>query len=134
MSRISFNDVLKDLSAGNDEQARIIDTAVEVSRIVKMLVNARVNCGLTQRELAEKCGLKQSAIARMESLQAIPRLDTIIRVAKGLGITIEFEKTDSGVITSNKIIYLNRWNNNYSWNPANNTVENSGVYRYGTIG
>ena len=48
----------------------------------------RVKSGLTQRQLAEKCEIKQSAIARMESLQAIPRLDTMIKIARSLNVKI----------------------------------------------
>ena len=37
------------------------------------------------RELAQLCGMKQSAFARLESGNANPTLETLKRVAEGLG-------------------------------------------------
>lgn len=56
--------------------------------IVAQLVQRRVQLGFTQRELAEKTGLKQAAIARLESERATPRLDTLEKVSKALGLKI----------------------------------------------
>ena len=61
--------------------------------------------GLTQRQLAEKCGIKQSAIARIERIQVIPRLDTLLKIAKCLECTISIDnvitesRTDVAEIT-----------------------------------
>ena len=46
---------------------------------------ARAEQNLTQRELAERCGMRQSAFARLESGNANPTLKTLQQVAKGLG-------------------------------------------------
>ncbi len=60
----------------------------EVSLIGKM-IQAREEKGLSQRELAEMSGLKQPAIARLESLKATPQIDTLFKVLYPLGYTIE---------------------------------------------
>lgn len=60
----------------------------EVSLIGKM-IEAREAKGLSQRELAELSGVKQPAIARMESMKSIPRLDTLIKVLVSLGYTLD---------------------------------------------
>jgi DNA-binding XRE family transcriptional regulator len=60
----------------------------EIELIGKM-VEARESKGLSQRELAKISGVKQPAIARLESLKATPRIDTIIKVLNPLGYTIE---------------------------------------------
>ena len=60
----------------------------EVSLIGKM-IEAREERGLSQRELAEISGIKQPAIARLESLKATPQIDTLFKVLYPLGYTLE---------------------------------------------
>jgi ribosome-binding protein aMBF1 (putative translation factor) len=60
----------------------------EVSLIGKM-IEAREQKGLSQRELAEISGLKQPAIARLESMKVTPQIDTLFRVLQPLGYTLE---------------------------------------------
>ena len=44
---------------------------------------------LTQAELAVKAGMKQSALARMESSSRTPRKSTLAKLAKALGISVD---------------------------------------------
>ena len=60
-----------------------------VADFVAQIIEAREEKGLSQAELAALCGLKQSAISRMESLKATPQLDTIIRVLQPLGLQLK---------------------------------------------
>jgi len=60
----------------------------EVALIGKM-IEAREEKGLSQRELAEVSGVKQPAIARLETLKATPQIDTLFKVLYPLGYTIE---------------------------------------------
>ena len=53
--------------------------------IISAITMARAEQNLTQRELAERCGMRQSAFARLESGNANPTLKTRQQVAKGLG-------------------------------------------------
>lgn len=53
--------------------------------IVKALITTRADEDLTQKELAERCGMKQSAFARIESGNANPTLSTLKQLAKGMG-------------------------------------------------
>ena len=53
--------------------------------IISTITMARAEQNLTQRELAERCGMRQSAFARLESGNANPTLKTLQQVAKGLG-------------------------------------------------
>ncbi len=54
----------------------------EVSRI---LIKARVEEGLTQKELAERCGIRQSNISRIENGSCSPTVATLQALASGLG-------------------------------------------------
>jgi DNA-binding XRE family transcriptional regulator len=60
----------------------------EVALIGKM-IEAREEKGLSQRELAEISGVKQPAIARLESMKATPQIDTLFKVLHPLGYTIQ---------------------------------------------
>ena len=49
---------------------------------------ARAQKNLTQRELAEKIGVKQSALARFESGRTNPILGFLKKVVSGLGLSV----------------------------------------------
>lgn len=59
----------------------------EVSLIGKM-IEAREAKGISQRELAELSGVKQPAIARIESMKTTPQIDTLLKVLAPLGYTL----------------------------------------------
>ncbi len=91
----TFDDVWENLKASGEKEKQFFEAAEETARIINELAEERIRNGISQRELAEKTGLKQSAIARMESLQSTPRLDTLIRVANALNIKLEITKESS---------------------------------------
>lgn len=54
-----------------------------------MLRQARRRAGLTQRELAEKVGVPQSTIGRIESGAMDPRTETLIKLLRACGDDLE---------------------------------------------
>ena len=52
--------------------------------IARQLVAFRIETGLSQAELARRCGVSQPAIARLERGEHEPRLATLRRVAHAL--------------------------------------------------
>ena len=54
-------------------------------RLISQLISARTKRGLTQKELAEKIGTKQSAIARLESGDVNPSFDFLQKITSALG-------------------------------------------------
>ena len=107
MKKITLDSALNSIAAYGKTEKAIVDDATEIARIVGIFSKTRVKKGYSQRDLAELTGLKQSAIARMESLQAIPRLDTLVRVARALNITIDFEvSVDNRDL--DRITYINK--------------------------
>ena len=50
---------------------------------------ARRRAGLTQRELAERAGTTQSAIARLESGRTSPSFDQVLRLIKLCGFRLD---------------------------------------------
>ncbi len=53
------------------------------------LVKARLECNMTQAELAKKSGIRQSNISRIENGNAIPRLDTLEALAMAMGKSLK---------------------------------------------
>jgi transcriptional regulator with XRE-family HTH domain len=58
-------------------------------KIARELIRLRKRQGLSQTGVARRAGLKQPAIARLESGAVRPTLDTIRRVAQALGRQLE---------------------------------------------
>lgn len=50
---------------------------------------ARKRAGLTQRELAERLGTTQSAIARVENRRSTPSFDTVFRAVRACGLDLD---------------------------------------------
>jgi transcriptional regulator with XRE-family HTH domain len=55
----------------------------------RILRYARRRAGLSQRELAERTGIAQPAIARIERGSSSPRVDTLDRLLRGAGLSLE---------------------------------------------
>jgi len=86
-----WSDIKKEIRSISDAEKMQIEI---VADLVDEIRDKREELGLTQRDLAKRTGLKQSAIARMESGGVIPRLDTILRVALALGLTFKLINND----------------------------------------
>lgn len=81
----TFADYMADESRVSPSEREQIE--FEVS-LIKKMVEARESKGITQRELAEMSGVRQPAIARMESMRSTPRIDTLFKVLHPLGYTL----------------------------------------------
>jgi ribosome-binding protein aMBF1 (putative translation factor) len=57
-------------------------------KLIEAIIEQRIKKGLTQKQLAEKIGTKQSAIARFESGTYNPTLSFLKKLAQALGVTI----------------------------------------------
>ena len=86
----NFNELWNDPDFLTDSEKEQID--FEVALIGK-LIEAREKRGLSQKQLADMCGLKQSAIARLERMNATPQLNTLMRVLKPLGYCLDIVPT-----------------------------------------
>ncbi len=59
--------------------------------IIQAMIDARKNCGLTQKQLAERTGIAQSDISKLENGNANPSLRTLRRLAAGMGMKVKIE-------------------------------------------
>jgi DNA-binding XRE family transcriptional regulator len=77
------------IAADKDLKAEY-DALEEEFRLVREIIRARQERRMSQAELAEKVGMKQAAIARLESGQSNPSYKTLYKVAKALDKKIAF--------------------------------------------
>ena len=81
----NFEEMFQDEDYVSPEEREQINFQVE---LIGKIIAAREEKGLSQRDLAELSGIKQPAIARMESMKTIPKIDTLFKVLAPLGYTL----------------------------------------------
>ena len=57
--------------------------------IIREIIDCRKLGGITQKELAERAGMQQSTISRIESGESNVRLSTLIRIAEALNTSLD---------------------------------------------
>ena len=60
-------------------------------QLINAILDARKAENITQKQLAEKTGIAQSDISKIENGNANPSLKTIERIASGMGMTVRVE-------------------------------------------
>lgn len=58
---------------------------------IRAVIAARLECHMTQKELAEKTGIRQSNISRIENGSSSPTIETLSRIASGLGKRLKID-------------------------------------------
>ncbi|MBC8322140.1 MAG: helix-turn-helix transcriptional regulator [Candidatus Marinimicrobia bacterium] len=61
-----------------------------VYQLVREIVAYRIEQGITQKELAEKIGTKQSSISRFEKAMKMPSISFLSQITNALGLEWEF--------------------------------------------
>lgn len=91
----NFNDFLKEQLADPDFKKEYDALRPEYA-IIQAIIDARKNTGMTQKQLAEKTGIAQADISRMERGNANPSLKTLQRLAEGMGMHLKLEFLPAG--------------------------------------
>lgn len=93
---MDFEQYLKQELENNPSVREEFDALQPEYEIIRKIIAARIELGLTQKELARKCGIKQSNISRLESGKANPTIKFLQKIAKALDsdLFIEFRKRD----------------------------------------
>lgn len=84
---MKWEDALKEINSISDAEKEEIALVAE---LVGKIVSRREQLGLTQKQLADLVAMKQPALARIERGTVIPRLDTVLKLAKALGMKFTF--------------------------------------------
>ena len=59
--------------------------------VIRAMVDARISQNLTQKELAERTGINQADISKLENGTRNPSLKLLKRLADGMGMTLKLE-------------------------------------------
>jgi transcriptional regulator with XRE-family HTH domain len=65
-------------------------TPSQLSSLGKWLLTARTQQGLTQKELADRAGISQARVSRIELGVVLPTLPQLIRLADGLAVPLQW--------------------------------------------
>ena len=84
--RESLNEQLKD-----PEFKEEWDALEPEFQVIRAILNARHEKNITQKGLAELTGIAQADISRMENGNANPSLQTLKRLAAGLGMAVKVD-------------------------------------------
>ena len=89
----SFEQLRKQMLANPNVKAEY-DRLGPIYEVVGALIDARHEAGLTQAQLAERMGTKQSVIARLEGARRLPSLDMVARYAAATGRRIALVRAE----------------------------------------
>lgn len=59
--------------------------------VIRAMVDARISQNLSQKELAERTGINQADISKLENGTRNPSLKLLKRLADGMGMTLKLE-------------------------------------------
>ena len=90
MSMTRFDDFLKE-QLKDPEIKKEYDALEPEFAIIKAIIDARLESGLTQKELSERTGIAQSDISKLENGNANPSIRTLKRLANAMGKTLKIE-------------------------------------------
>ncbi len=89
---MNWNDYKIEVKRNDPVGKEIIEEAEIEAGIISDMIRQRSALGLSQRDLAELCDIPQSSIARIETGKITPRLDTLLKILKQLGLTLSVKK------------------------------------------
>lgn len=88
---------MKTLKQYKDEQMQNPEFANEYEAIqpeldvIRAIVEARTSQNMTQKELAERTGINQADISKLENGTRNPSVNLLKRLAEGMGMTLKIE-------------------------------------------
>lgn len=88
----TWNDYKEHVNQIDPATGKDIADMEELARIISELIRQRNALGLSQRDLAALCGIPQSSVARIESMQTTPNLATLLKLFRPLGLKLTISK------------------------------------------
>ena len=89
----TWNDYKEQVKAKDPEAKKDVEEIEALAAIISAMIEKRNALGISQRERAEMCGMPQSSVARIESFQTTPNLDTVVKIMQPLGLRLVVTNT-----------------------------------------
>lgn len=90
--KLNVQEIIDDKIQTDDKFETAYSEVEREYQLIREVVKARKEQGLTQQELAEMVGVKQQVISRFEREKHIPTLDNFLRILNGVGLELKLEK------------------------------------------
>jgi predicted transcriptional regulator len=81
----------KDEQMQDAEFEREYETIQPEMDVIRAMVEARTSQNLTQKELAERTGINQADISKLENGTRNPSVNLLKRLAEGMGMALKIE-------------------------------------------
>ena len=88
----TWNDYKDHVKSQSIADKKMIEETEEQAAIITAVIEQRHALGISQRELANRCGIPQSSVARIESMKITPNLDTLLKIIHQLGLKLIITK------------------------------------------
>jgi len=90
-------DLHKEELMQNPEFKKAYDELGPVYKLIREIVTYRIEHGISQKELADRIGTKQSSISRFERTMKMPSLSFLNQITEALGLDWEINFTPKTV-------------------------------------
>ena len=87
---LTLDAVLKKKLENPEFKAAYVEQQPEMT-FIRALIEARAEQGLTQKDLAERSGIQQADISRVERGKGNPGIKTLQRLANAMGYNLKIE-------------------------------------------
>lgn len=88
VAHMKYEDFMKSVGLSDVE----LNTNVMMASMISDIIKRRRVLGLTQGDVAERAGITQAQVARLENSSHVPRLDTLLKVVYILGMNISINE------------------------------------------
>ena len=88
----TWNNYKTQVKSQSIDDKKTIEEIEEQAIIISTVIQQRHALGISQRELANRCGIPQSSVARIESMKTTPNLDTLLKIVHQLGLKLIIAK------------------------------------------
>ncbi len=88
----TWNDYKDHVKTVDPVAGKDLEDIEEQAAIISAVIKKRTELGMSQRDLATICGIPQSSVARIEAHTTTPKLDTLIKIMRPLGLRLTVSK------------------------------------------